>query len=141
MASHNGHVEVVDKLLQHGARVDLQTQVIITVNPLLGDKPNSRHLLYSRQSAMYVPSVCPFYVIQSDPTYPDVIVAGTPVYRAHSPRSAINTQSNAHAHYRLIFELSESAGSRVMVSVTCKRRIVTLERKLDVIRMLEDGKS
>ena len=26
LASHNGHVEVVDKLLQHGARVDLQVQ-------------------------------------------------------------------------------------------------------------------
>ena len=26
-ASHNGHVEVVDKLLQHGARVDLQDKV------------------------------------------------------------------------------------------------------------------
>ena len=29
-ASYNGHVEVVDKLLQHGATVDLQAQVIIT---------------------------------------------------------------------------------------------------------------
>ena len=28
----NGHVEVVDKLLQHGARVDLQEKVIICVN-------------------------------------------------------------------------------------------------------------
>ena len=28
VASQNGHVEVVDKLVQHGARVDLQTQVI-----------------------------------------------------------------------------------------------------------------
>ena len=27
MASQNGHVEVVDKLLQHGARVDLQKKV------------------------------------------------------------------------------------------------------------------
>ena len=27
MASGNGHVEVVDKLLQHGARADLQTKV------------------------------------------------------------------------------------------------------------------
>ena len=27
MASHNGHVEVVDKLLQHGATVDQQIQV------------------------------------------------------------------------------------------------------------------
>ena len=27
MASHNGHVEVVDKLLQNGARVDLQEKV------------------------------------------------------------------------------------------------------------------
>ena len=27
-ASCNGHVEVVDKLLQHGARVDLQTEVL-----------------------------------------------------------------------------------------------------------------
>ena len=26
-ASRNGHVEVVDKLLQHGARVDLQDEV------------------------------------------------------------------------------------------------------------------
>ena len=26
-ASHNGHVEVVDMLLQHGARVDLQNEV------------------------------------------------------------------------------------------------------------------
>ena len=30
VASQNGHVEVVDKLLQHGATVDLQAQVIIT---------------------------------------------------------------------------------------------------------------
>ena len=30
MASQEGHVEVVDKLLQHGATVDLQAQVIIT---------------------------------------------------------------------------------------------------------------
>ena len=30
MASQNGHVEVVDKLLQHGATVDLQHQVIMT---------------------------------------------------------------------------------------------------------------
>ena len=28
-----------------------------------------------------------------------------------------------------------------MASVGCKRSVVTLERKLDVIRMLEDGKS
>ena len=28
LASHNGHVEVVDKLIEHGATVDLQTQVI-----------------------------------------------------------------------------------------------------------------
>ena len=27
-ASCNGHVEVVDKLLQYGARVDLQTEVL-----------------------------------------------------------------------------------------------------------------
>ena len=27
LASLNGHVEVVDKLLQHGARVDLQAKV------------------------------------------------------------------------------------------------------------------
>ena len=27
LASHNGHVEVVDKLVQQGARVDLQTKV------------------------------------------------------------------------------------------------------------------
>ena len=27
-ASHNGHVEVVDKLLQHGARVDPQDEVL-----------------------------------------------------------------------------------------------------------------
>ena len=26
-ASHNGHVEVVDKFLQHGTRVDLQAEV------------------------------------------------------------------------------------------------------------------
>ena len=30
MASQNGHVEVVDKLLQHGARVDLQKEVQFT---------------------------------------------------------------------------------------------------------------
>ena len=30
VASLNGHVEVVDKLLQHGATLDLQAQVIIT---------------------------------------------------------------------------------------------------------------
>ena len=30
MASQNGHVEVVDKLLQHGATVDLKDQVITT---------------------------------------------------------------------------------------------------------------
>ena len=29
-ASLNGHVEVVDKLLQHGATVDLQDQVMTT---------------------------------------------------------------------------------------------------------------
>ena len=29
LASQNGHVEVVDKLLQHGATVDLQHQVIM----------------------------------------------------------------------------------------------------------------
>ena len=28
LASDNGHVEVVDKLLQHGARVDLQDEVL-----------------------------------------------------------------------------------------------------------------
>ena len=28
LASRYGHVEVVDKLLQHGARVDLQSQVM-----------------------------------------------------------------------------------------------------------------
>ena len=28
-ASKNGHVEVVDKLLQHGATVDLQENVVI----------------------------------------------------------------------------------------------------------------
>ena len=30
LASQNGHVEVVDKLLQHGATVDLKDQVITT---------------------------------------------------------------------------------------------------------------
>ena len=29
MASQNGHVEVVDKLLQHGANVDLQEKVLL----------------------------------------------------------------------------------------------------------------
>ena len=29
-ASQNGHVEVVDKLLQHGARIDLQSKVCFT---------------------------------------------------------------------------------------------------------------
>ena len=29
-ASQNGHVEVVDKLLYHGARVDLQSKVCLT---------------------------------------------------------------------------------------------------------------
>ena len=29
VASHNGHVEVVDKLVQHGATVDLQTKVCV----------------------------------------------------------------------------------------------------------------
>ena len=33
MASQNGYVEVVDKLLQHGARVDLQQNVCV-INPL-----------------------------------------------------------------------------------------------------------
>ena len=28
-ASQNGHVEVVDKLLQHGATVDLQEKVLL----------------------------------------------------------------------------------------------------------------
>ena len=32
MASHNGHVEVVDRLLQHGARVDLQDKVYLDAN-------------------------------------------------------------------------------------------------------------
>lgn len=31
LASQKEHVEVVDKLLQHGAKVDLQTQVIISM--------------------------------------------------------------------------------------------------------------
>ena len=30
-ASRNGHVEVVDKLLQHGATVDLKKEVITTL--------------------------------------------------------------------------------------------------------------
>ena len=46
---------------------------------------------------------------------------------------------NAHARYCLNFELRES-WSHGMASVTHKRSVVTLERKLDVIRMLEDGK-
>ena len=29
LASHNGHVEVVDKLVQHGATVNLQTKVCV----------------------------------------------------------------------------------------------------------------
>ena len=29
VASHNGHVEVVDKLVQHGATVDLQAKVCV----------------------------------------------------------------------------------------------------------------
>ena len=29
VASQNGHVEVVDKLVQHGATVDLQTKVCV----------------------------------------------------------------------------------------------------------------
>ena len=32
MASENGHVEVVDKLLHHGATVDLQEKVNTNVN-------------------------------------------------------------------------------------------------------------
>ena len=74
--------------------------------------------------------------VQLDPTYPDVIVTGTLVYRGPSARSAINARSNAHAHYHLIFEFSESVRSRGMASVTHKHSVVTLERKLDVIRML-----
>ena len=31
VASLNGHVEVVDKLLQHGATVDLQNEVLTTI--------------------------------------------------------------------------------------------------------------
>ena len=31
VASLNGHVEVVDKLLQHGATVDLQKEVLTTI--------------------------------------------------------------------------------------------------------------
>ena len=31
MASQNGHVEVVDKLLQHGANVDLQKKVLLKI--------------------------------------------------------------------------------------------------------------
>ena len=69
--------------------------------------------------------------VQSDPTYLDVTVAGT----------LVNACGNAHAHYRLIFELSESARSQGMASVTHKRSVVKLERKLGVTRMLEDGKS
>ena len=38
-ASRNGHVEVVDKLLQHGARVDLQSKVCFTFQ-------NSSFLMY-----------------------------------------------------------------------------------------------
>ena len=68
--------------------------------------------------------------VQSDPTYPDIIVAGTSVYRAPSAGSAINMRSNAHAHCCLDFELSESARSRGMASITRKRSVVTLERKL-----------
>ena len=33
VASENGHVEVVDKLLQHGARIDLQENVCV-IDPL-----------------------------------------------------------------------------------------------------------
>ena len=31
VASHNGHVEVVDKLIQHGARVDLKDNVCVII--------------------------------------------------------------------------------------------------------------
>ena len=42
LASQKGHVEVVDKLLQHGARVDLQEEVGFTNygNHSLSDKSN-----------------------------------------------------------------------------------------------------
>ena len=79
--------------------------------------------------------------VQSNPTYPDVIIAGTPVYLAPSARSVINAQSNTHVHYRPIFELNKSARSGGMASVKRKRSVVTLERKLDAIKMLENGKS
>ena len=45
-ACKNGHVEVVDKLLQHGARPDLQNEVMNTllhnINPFLA-LVNMRH--------------------------------------------------------------------------------------------------
>ena len=41
VASNNGHVEVVDKLLQHGARVDLQNEVYTCVVP--------QDILFSRE--------------------------------------------------------------------------------------------
>ena len=64
-------------------------------------------------------------------------------FTGHLHAKSINARSNAHAHYHLHFELLQSCAwpGRMAASATRKRSVVTLEKKLDVIRMLEDGKS
>ena len=47
VASQNGHVEVVDKLLQHGANLDLQEKVLL--------KFRSKHVITSTH---YTVSIC-----------------------------------------------------------------------------------
>ena len=50
-ASQNGHVEVVDKLLQHGARVDLQAEVCFTFQ-------SSSYILYIRKTMLSKRDFC-----------------------------------------------------------------------------------
>ena len=48
-ASQNGHVEVVDKLLQHGATVDLKEKVYINCKTLFNDHMRKVNHAYSMQ--------------------------------------------------------------------------------------------
>ena len=54
LASYNGHVEVVDKLLQHGATADLQTNVMTTqYSCYLLNFLHFEHTIISCSSALY----------------------------------------------------------------------------------------
>ena len=83
---------------KHGAH-NVSEQRVIWGLPLLCVRCANFFLqdLYIDRTVLY-PTVS--INIQSDPTYPGVVVAGTMVYRAPSARSSINARSNAHAHYR-----------------------------------------